>query len=38
MGGRQYGAEEETYGEIVSFGPETAPILHTALREVLADL
>ena len=33
-----YGAEEETYGEIVSFGPDTAPLLHAALREVLADL
>lgn len=33
-----YGASEETYGEIVSVGPETGPRLHAALRAVLADL
>jgi hypothetical protein len=33
-----YGAEEETYGEIVSVGPETARRVHAAVREVLAEL
>jgi hypothetical protein len=33
-----YGEDEETYGEIVSMGPGTAPLLHAALREILADL
>jgi hypothetical protein len=33
-----YGAEEETYGEIVSVGPETAPRLHAALLAALRDL
>jgi hypothetical protein len=33
-----YGAEQETYGEIVSMGPETGPLLHAAFREVLAEL
>jgi len=33
-----YGADEESYGEIVSMGPETGPLLHAALREILAGL
>ena len=33
-----YGASEETYGEIVSVGPETAPRLHAALLALLAGL
>lgn len=31
-----YGATEETYGEIVSPGPEAAPTLYAALRDMLA--
>ncbi|MAE97175.1 MAG: hypothetical protein CL910_21200 [Deltaproteobacteria bacterium] len=31
------GAEEETYGEIVSAGPETAGIVHRALLELFAE-
>lgn len=33
-----YGEEEETYGEVVSLGPETAPSLHAAMAALLADL
>jgi hypothetical protein len=33
-----YGDAEETYGEVVSVGPETAPILHRALLGVLDEL
>lgn len=33
-----YGAQESPYGEVNSLGPETAPLLYTALRELLADL
>jgi len=33
-----HGAAEETYGEIVSVGPETGPRLHAALAGVLEDL
>jgi len=33
-----YGAAEETYGEIVSVGPEAGPRLHAGLAEVLEDL
>ena len=31
-----YGSSSEHYGEINSLGPETAPILHSALKEVLS--
>ena len=30
-----YGEEEETYGEIVSLGPDTAPAIHRAVTEVI---
>ncbi len=30
-----YGADEMTYGEIVSAGPDTAPLLHQALLDLL---
>jgi hypothetical protein len=30
-----YGEDEETYGEIVSLGPETAPAIHQAILEIL---
>jgi hypothetical protein len=30
-----YGEEDETYGEIVSLGPETAPIIHKAVINLL---
>jgi hypothetical protein len=33
-----YGADEETYGEIVSLGPDTAPRLYRALSGVLSEL
>jgi hypothetical protein len=33
-----YGAQEETYGEIVSLGPETGPLLHAELSRVIAEL
>lgn len=33
-----YGAEEETYGEIVSLGPETAPTIHREASAVIAEL
>jgi hypothetical protein len=33
-----YDAPEETYGEVVSMGPETGPLLHAALREILEGL
>jgi hypothetical protein len=33
-----YGAEEETYGEIVSLGPDTAPLIHRSLLETLEEL
>jgi hypothetical protein len=32
-----YGAEEMTYGEIVSAGPETGPLLHRAFLDLFAD-
>jgi hypothetical protein len=32
-----YGADEESYGEIVSLGPETGPLLHRALLDLLGD-
>jgi hypothetical protein len=32
-----YGAEEDTYGEIVSSGPETARLVHGALMELFAE-
>ncbi len=33
-----YGADTSPYGEINSLGPETAPLLYTALRKVLGEL
>ena len=30
-----YGATEETYGEIVSLGPETAPAIHKAISDAV---
>lgn len=30
-----YGEEEETYGEIVSLGPDTAPAIHRAVTDVI---
>lgn len=33
-----YGAEEESYGEVVSLGPETAPAVHRALLGMLQAL
>jgi hypothetical protein len=33
-----YGSAERHYGEINSLGPETGPILHAALRELMASL
>ena len=30
-----YGSSRETYGEIVSLGPDTAPRLHSAILELL---
>jgi len=33
-----YGSTRETYGEIVSLGPDTAPTLHRALLALLQDL
>ena len=32
-----YGAEEDTYGEIVSAGPDTAGLVHGALLELFAE-
>jgi hypothetical protein len=32
-----YGSEQVTYGEIVSAGPETAPLLHRAFLELFAE-
>jgi len=32
-----YGEEEETYGEVVSLGSETAPAIHSAVVEVVKD-
>jgi hypothetical protein len=32
-----YGSEEVTYGEIVSAGPETAPLLHRAFLDLFAE-
>ena len=32
-----YGEDEETYGEIVSLGSETAPAIHSAIVEVVKD-
>jgi hypothetical protein len=32
-----YGAEEDTYGEIVSAGPDTARLVHGALMELFAE-
>ena len=31
-----YGESEETYGEIVSLGPDTAPAIHRAVTEVIS--
>jgi hypothetical protein len=33
-----YGAEEETYGEVVSLGPEAGPTIHREASAVLAEL
>ncbi|HSL87000.1 MAG TPA: hypothetical protein VK861_08710 [Bacteroidales bacterium] len=33
-----YGAEKAPYGEVNSLGPETAPILHGKLKEILDEL
>ncbi len=30
-----YGEEEETYGEIVSLGPDTAPAIHRAVTDII---
>ena len=30
-----YGEDEETYGEVVSLGSETAPAIHSAVVEVV---
>ena len=30
-----YGEKEETYGEIVSLGPETAPAIHQAVTKII---
>ena len=30
-----YGEKEETYGEVVSLGPNTAPIIHENLVELI---
>jgi hypothetical protein len=32
-----YGAEQDTYGEIVSAGPDTARLVHGALMELFAE-
>jgi hypothetical protein len=32
-----YGADEDTYGEIVSAGPDTARLVHGALMELFAE-
>ena len=32
-----YGEEEETYGEVVSLGSETAPAIHSAVVEIVTD-
>ena len=32
-----YGEEEETYGEVVSLGSETAPAIHSAVVEIVKD-
>ncbi len=33
-----YGEDDETYGEVVSLGSETAPAIHSAVIEVVKDL